>query len=113
MVYSRYMWLGLLALTTSRRFVLAFSPSRVSSSFRATSSVPYSTTTTLWAQEKAPRHDVRSNMEQVEMDPEEAKIQAAFAEHQQNAPKMSFAQDVRTLVQYNHGFAVMSTNSKS
>jgi Putative heme iron utilization protein len=41
------------------------------------------------------------------------KIQAAFAEHQQNAPKLGFAIDVRTLVQYNHGFAVISTNSKS
>jgi putative heme iron utilization protein len=48
-----------------------------------------------------------------EMDPEELKIQTALAEHQQNAPKLGFPTDVRTLVQYNHGFAVMSTNSKS
>jgi len=41
------------------------------------------------------------------------KIQKAFAEHQQNAPKMGWATDIRTLVEYNHGFAVMSTLSKS
>lgn len=60
----------------------------------------------------APRHDVRSSAP-IDMDPEEAKLQAALAEHQQNAPKLGWAADVRTLIQYNHGFAVMSTNSKS
>lgn len=49
----------------------------------------------------------------MEIDPEELKIQQAFAEHQQNAPKLGWAVDIRTLVEYNHGFAVMSTNSKS
>lgn len=62
----------------------------------------------------APRHDVRSGGGTAkEMDPEEMKIQEAFAEHQQNAPKLGWATDIRTLVQYNHGFAVMSTNSKA
>lgn len=61
----------------------------------------------------APRHDVRSDGAAKEMDPEEMKLQAALAEHQQNAPKLGFPTDVRTLVQYNHGFAVMSTNSKA
>lgn len=63
----------------------------------------------------APRHDVRSgdSADTMEMDPEEMKIQQAFAEHQQNAPKLGWATDVRTLVEYNHGFAVMSTISKS
>jgi putative heme iron utilization protein len=60
----------------------------------------------------APTHDVRSAAP-MDMDPEEAKIQAAFAEHQQMAPKLGWATDVRTLIEYNHGFAVMSTNSKS
>ena len=46
----------------------------------------------------APTHDVRGSGEQMEIDPEEAKIQAAFAEHQQNAPKLGWATDVRTLV---------------
>lgn len=54
----------------------------------------------------APRHDVRSDGVAKEMDPEEMKLQAALAEHQQNAPKLGFPTDVRTLVQYNHGFAV-------
>mmetsp|Transcript_45079 Transcript_45079/g.94529 ORF Transcript_45079/g.94529 Transcript_45079/m.94529 type:complete len:340 (-) Transcript_45079:299-1318(-) len=61
----------------------------------------------------APGHDVRSDGVAKEMDPEEMKIQAALAEHQQNAPKLGFDVDVRSLVQYNHGFAVMSTNSKA
>ena len=61
----------------------------------------------------APRHDVRSDGAAMEMDPEELKIQEALAEHQQNAPKLGFDVDVRSLVQYNHGFAVMSTNSKA
>ena len=60
----------------------------------------------------APTHDVRSAAP-MEMDPDEARIQAAFAEHQQKAPKLGWATDVRTLIEYNHGFAVMSTNSKS
>ena len=38
---------------------------------------------------------------------------AAYQEHQQSAAKLDWATDVRTLIQYNHGFAVMSTNSKS
>ena len=36
-----------------------------------------------------------------------------FVENQQNVPTIGFAADVCSLVQYNHGFAVMSTNSKS
>ena len=61
----------------------------------------------------APRHDVRSSGASGEMDPEEMKIQMALAEHQKNAPKLGFDVDVRSLVEYNHGFAVMSTNSKA
>jgi len=57
-------------------------------------------------------HDVKNTGAPVEIDPEELKIQQAFAEHQQNAPKLGFPVDVRTLVEYNHGYAVMSTNSK-
>jgi hypothetical protein len=60
-----------------------------------------------------PRHDVRSDGPLTEMDPEEMKVQAALADHQKNAPKLGFDVDVRSLVQYNHGFAVMSTNSKA
>ncbi len=59
----------------------------------------------------APRHDVPGM--KMEISPEEMKIQAAFAEHQQNCPKLGFATDVRTLIEYNHGFAVISTNSKA
>jgi putative heme iron utilization protein len=76
--------------------------------------------TRLWAEEEnapkpnAPRHDVRSSAAAPqEVDEEELKLQAALAKHQQEAPKLGWAVDVRTLVQYNHGFAVLSTNSKS
>lgn len=59
----------------------------------------------------APRHGVPGA--QMEISPEEMKIQERFAEHQQNCPKLGFATDVRTLIEYNHGFAVISTNSKA
>lgn len=60
----------------------------------------------------APRHDVGAAA-QMELSPEEEKAMQAYGEHQQNAPKLGWATDVRTLIQYNHGFAVMSTFSKS
>lgn len=63
------------------------------------------------APKHAPRHDVPGM--KMEISPEEMKIQAAFAEHQAQCPKLGFATDVRTLIQYNHGFAVISTNSKA
>jgi len=69
--------------------------------------------TTLNSGQHAPKHDVRSDGVVEEMDEEEKDLQARFAEHQQNAPRLGFATDVRSLVQYNHGFAVMSTNSKA
>ena len=101
--HSLLMWLGLLAV--SRRSAVAFSP---------TAGYGRSFTTRLFStDEKAPRHDVRSEGVMSEMNPEEMKVQAAFAEHQKNAPKLGWATDIRTLVEYNHGFAVMSTNSKS
>ena len=80
--------------------------------FTPSGSVPSRSVTALF-EKNAPGHDVRSAGAATEMDPEEAKIQAAFAEHQQNAPKLGWATDIRSLVQYNHGFAVMSTNSKA
>ena len=67
-------------------------------------------------EENAPKqagHGVRNDGMTVEIDEEEMKIQQKFMEHQQSAPKLGFPTDVRTLVQYNHGFAVMSTNSKA
>jgi len=54
-----------------------------------------------------------ASMENVEIDPEELEVQKRFAEHQQNVQKLGFPVDVRTLVQYNHGYAVICTNSKS
>ena len=47
------------------------------------------------------------------LSPEETAKMEAYGEHQKNAAKMDWAADVRTLIQYNHGFAVMSTFSKS
>jgi putative heme iron utilization protein len=69
-----------------------------------------SSLTTLF-NDKAPRHDVPSA--QQELPPQLKAQMEAYQEHQQTAPKMDWATDVRTLVQYNHGFAVISTISKS
>ena len=45
-------------------------------------------------QKNAPRHDVRGSAgAPKDIDPEELKIQAALAEHQQNAPKLGFPVD--------------------
>jgi len=64
------------------------------------------------SEKKAARHDVGSSA-QMDLSPKEEKAMQAYGEHQQNAAKLGWAADVRTLVQYNHGFAVMSTFSKS
>jgi hypothetical protein len=64
------------------------------------------------SEQKAPRHDVGGNpLDQLEPDQRE-RVQA-FMTYQQSLPKIGFPTDVRSLVQYNHGFAVMSTISKS
>ena len=60
---------------------------------------------------KAPQHDVGENR-MADYTPEQIARVNAYMEHQQNVPKPGFPVDVRSLVQYNHGFAVMSTNSK-
>lgn len=57
-----------------------------------------------------PRHDVGAP---VDIPEAVLKKMQAFQTHQKEAPKLDFATDVRTLVQYNHGFAVISTFSKS
>jgi hypothetical protein len=64
------------------------------------------------APKNAPKHDVGGDP--FGSLPEDQKERArAYMEHQQSVPKPGFPADVRSLVQYNHGFAVMSTNSKS
>jgi len=60
-----------------------------------------------------PRHDVRSDVSVEEIDEEEKKIQERFMEHQKVARRLGFAVDVRSLIEYNHGYAVLSTNSKA
>ena len=114
------MWLGLLAVQiVHESLVLAFSTTRLTT-FSTSQQQSVSSHTRLFASDEenaptknAPGHDVRSDVEGREIDPEEAKIQLFLAEHQQNAPKLGWATDIRTLVAYNHGFAVMSTISKS
>ncbi len=64
------------------------------------------------APEKAPRHDVGGDPF-ASLTPDQKERVQAYMEHQQNVPKPGFPADVRSLVQYNHGFAVMSTNSKA
>lgn len=61
----------------------------------------------------APKHDVsggRNAMDELTQDQKDRVN--AFVIHQDGVPKIGFPADVRSLVQYNHGFAVMSTNSK-
>lgn len=59
-------------------------------------------------------HDVRnSSTEEVEIDEEEMAVQKRYLDHQRAAKTLGFPVDVRTLVEYNHGFAVLCTNSKS
>jgi hypothetical protein len=76
------------------------------------SSATRSTTTTQLFHAPAPKHDVGDNP-MADLSPEQIARAQAYMEHQQNVPKPGFPIDVRSLVQYNHGFAVMSTNSKS
>jgi putative heme iron utilization protein len=63
-------------------------------------------------EKNAPRHDVGSSA-QIELSPEEQAKMEAYGQHQTNAPKLGFAADIRSLVAYNHGFAVLSTFSKA
>mmetsp|Transcript_34011 Transcript_34011/g.37585 ORF Transcript_34011/g.37585 Transcript_34011/m.37585 type:complete len:361 (+) Transcript_34011:46-1128(+) len=60
-------------------------------------------------------HDIRSEVKDAapKMDPEEMKLMGRFQKHQKNAAKLDWPTDVRTLIEYSTGFAVMSTNSKS
>ena len=65
----------------------------------------------------APGHEVRPSGPLPDMSPEEEKrLQAqaqAYMEYQKEAPKLDWPTEIRTLVQYNHGYAVISTNSKA
>ena len=80
-------------------------PSQLSSSARSSKLI-------LNSSPPPPRHDVGSSA-QMELSPAEQIKMEAYSTHQQSAPKLDWATDVRTLVQYNHGFAVLSTHSKS
>ena len=60
----------------------------------------------------APRHDVGPASKMELSEAEQSKMES-YSHHQQNAPKLGWPKDVRTLVQYNHGFAVLSTFSKA
>jgi len=117
------LYVSLLTLASARAFSnvhplrthpLTLHTSRVySSSSSETPSSPPTPTTT--SEEKRPGHDVRSSVSAhgFEIDEEELQIQQRYAKHQQEAPRLGFAADIRSLVQYNHGWAVLSTNSKS
>ena len=91
----------------------AFTPAQIGRVLPSVGTSPEFQRTLVQVSNKPAGHDVRSSGPAMEMDPEERKIQEALSEHQQNAPKLGFDVDVRSLVQYNHGFAVMSTNSKA
>jgi putative heme iron utilization protein len=65
----------------------------------------------------APGHEVRPSGPVPDMSPEDQeRLQAqaqAYMEYQNGAPKLDWPTEIRTLVQYNHGYAVISTNSKA
>jgi len=65
----------------------------------------------------APGHEVRASgplPDLTEEEQERLQAQAAkFMEYQKDAPKLDWPTEIRTLVQYNHGYAVISTNSKA
>ncbi|KAL3938832.1 MAG: hypothetical protein SGBAC_006333 [Bacillariaceae sp.] len=65
------------------------------------------------APKNAAKHDVQGADPFDSLSPEQKERVQAFMEHQNNVPKPGFPVDVRSLVQYNHGFAVMSTISKA
>jgi len=99
-------------------------PSRPSSSKLFSSTTPEDTnnnddetTTTTSKAEKMSTggHDVRNSSprEMPKISDEEMAIQKQFMIHQKGAKTLGFPVDVRTLVEYNHGFAVLCTNSKS
>jgi len=64
-------------------------------------------------EKNAPGHDVGSKNPFDTLSDEQKERVTAYMEHQSNVPKPGFPVDVRSLVQYNHGFAVMSTISKA
>jgi putative heme iron utilization protein len=49
----------------------------------------------------------------MELSPAEQAKMEAYGQHQTSAPKLGFAADIRSLIAYNHGFAVLSTFSKA
>jgi putative heme iron utilization protein len=100
----------------SLAFVIGPLPMTRSTTATAVMTQKHQKQTMLLMETKAPRHDVGgASQQQQQMDlPEHLqKKLLAYQEHQQAAPKLDWATDVRTLVQNSHGFAVMSTFSKS
>jgi putative heme iron utilization protein len=117
---SRLLLLSLLArhsaaLAPSSRHVGPFSSSTLSN-LRTTATISSSSIATrLFATTSdEPRQFIKNNHddEEQEMSVELSELQAAYQAHQKNAPKLSHAQEVKSLVAYNHGFAVLSTFSK-
>lgn len=103
-------------LRLSMRAFALVSPLAVTRAFAPLSgsakSLLHATTTLFSEKSNAPRHDVGSSA-QVALSPEEQAKMEAYGAHQKSAARLDVATEVRTLVQYNHGFAVMSTFSKS
>jgi hypothetical protein len=64
------------------------------------------------APKNAPKHDVGGENAMTSLSPDQQERVKAYMEHQNNVPTPGFPVDVRSLIQYNHGFAVMSTFSK-
>jgi hypothetical protein len=112
---------GIASIATNGVADAFIAPSVVVSSARptgvrseTTSTSTSTTTTSLFHAPPPPKHDVSAGGNPMaNLTPEQVQRVQAYMEHQQNAPKIGFPTDVRSLIQYNHGFAVMGTNSKS
>lgn len=103
---KKVLFLGSLLLVCTVNAFVANLPQHALSNTRYSSSSPSS------ALYNAPRHDVGGDAVS-QLSPELQKQLMEYQHHQQNAPKLDFATDVRTLVQNSHGFAVLSTFSKA
>ena len=106
----------MVATTFSRAFcaliLIVCAPTALAFHAGGCASTPSRTSLTQLFNDKAPKHDVGGNP-LAQLPPEQRERVEKFMENQQSLPRIGFPTDVRSLVQYNHGFAVMSTNSKS
>ena len=106
----------MVATTFSRAFcaliLIVCAPTALAFHAGGFASTPKSSSTQLF-NDKAPKHDVGGGNPLAQLPADQRERVELFMENQNSLPRIGYPTDVRSLVQYNHGFAVMSTNSKS